>query len=309
MDEITDGLGKSKSFSFCVYFMHQYATARITNTLGNQKVNVYDGTFKQLAYNEHLDITIQSGAVKGMMVGRDNSNNLFFTFNNIQGNHGWQQMGDERVLPPRTPFGTPFFTPEYTSKETPFSTAHSTPYLTAFRTAFSTPFKTAFSTQHSTPFSTPFMTFIKTPSQTDSSQPEPTLEPPTPSVTSETESKSSPNPLIPVRTIETTPEATWDGQYDDPPNVIIRGDDIPEIHETHPPIQTNFIKTDVPKKTTYVNVSVGTILIVVVVTLTVVNVVRSYKRIRNGLNDYQADDVDDLSIESEFFSSYETDDY
>ncbi|EAY04519.1 hypothetical protein TVAG_453370 [Trichomonas vaginalis G3] len=94
-------------------------------------------------------------------------------------------------------------------------------------------------------------------------------------------SVATPQPRMFDSTPFMTPDETWDGGWNDPPNVIVRGNDVPEIHETHPPIQTKYIKTNVPKVTKIINVTAGTGVIVVVVVLTVINIVRTFHRIKS----------------------------
>lgn len=124
---------------------------------------------------------------------------------------------------------------------------------------------------------------------------EPTLEPPKPS-----------SPTVQIQsTPEDTPDATWEGDWDDPPGVIIRGNDIPEIQETHPPIQTNYIKTEVPKVTKFINVSCGTGVIVAIVILTVLNIARTIRRIKVHGNETFSnnDEFEDLSSSFLLYSS------
>lgn len=52
-----------------------------------------------------------------------------------------------------------------------------------------------------------------------------------------------------------TPDTSWNGEWDDENNIIIRGDDIPMIKKTQPPLQTDYVKTEVPKVVIVVNIS------------------------------------------------------
>ncbi|EAY00731.1 hypothetical protein TVAG_085650 [Trichomonas vaginalis G3] len=126
--------------------------------------------------------------------------------------------------------------------------------------------------------------------------PEPTTEPPVVSTTTGTETPT-PIPGVPD---PTTPLPTWDGEWEEEPNVIVRGDDIPEIAETHPPIQTNYIKTEVSKVQTVVTISSGTVIVSVVVVLTVVNIVRSYKKVKDIVHDVNNSDVEDFSFSESY---------
>lgn len=109
---------------------------------------------------------------------------------------------------------------------------------------------------------------------------------------------------IAARTPNFTPFPTWNGLYADPPGVIIRGDDIPEIRETHPPIPTDFILPEVPKATKIATISTGTILIIVIVILTILNIFRSAKKLKDSRVQFEDSDVSDLEITNSISYTY-----
>ena len=112
----------------------------------------------------------------------------------------------------------------------------------------------------------------------------------------------TPEPSISQQTSisQRTPEPTWNGRWADPPNEIIRGEDIPEIRETHPPIRTKYQKTPVSKKASAINISLGTIVVIIVLMFSVFNLVRSCR----VLNNLDEEEVDDIQSQNEFsFSS------
>ena len=158
----------------------------------------------------------------------------------------------------------------------------------------------------------PTTEFTPEPPPTTESTPEPppptTESTPAPPATTEPtpEPPKSSSPTVQIQsTPEDTPDATWEGDWDDPPGVIIRGNDIPEIQETHPPIQTNYIKTEVPKVTKFINVSCGTGVIVAIVILTVLNIARTIRRIKVHGNETFSnnDEFEDLSSSFLLYSS------
>ncbi|EAY22679.1 hypothetical protein TVAG_476080 [Trichomonas vaginalis G3] len=242
--------------------------------------------------------------------------------------------------PSITAFSTPFDTVSSTQATTPyitaFSTPHSTPYITNFNTPFDTPFSTAFSTAHSTPastahktpfstqFSTPFSTAFSTPYQTNGVTPHVSPPPRTNSETPFSTAESTPA-ITPVETeIPATPEETastsvyiktprwtvkptatpyFDGYEGTPidPNPIIVA-----IKETHPPIQTDYIKPTVAKTKKIITVSMGTAMIVSIITLSVVNIIRQTFKIRQIMkgNADQALFSDPDNWESFTFSFY-----
>lgn len=110
---------------------------------------------------------------------------------------------------------------------------------------------------------------------------------------------------VPTKYIGTpppTPAESWDGRWLDPSNVIIRGEEIPEIHETYPPLQTDYVKAEVPKVKKIVTFSTGSIIIVVVVALTIINILRTYNRIQRVKGEFEGSAVEsDLDLSSEFY--------
>lgn len=95
----------------------------------------------------------------------------------------------------------------------------------------------------------------------------------------------------------------WDGEWDDPPNVIIRGNDIPQILETHPPLQTEYVKTEYPKVRVVATISTGTIIAIVVIVFTVINFFRSAKKVKTIVNEFSNSDASDLTISDLDFDS------
>ncbi|EAY23614.1 hypothetical protein TVAG_119510 [Trichomonas vaginalis G3] len=195
----------------------------------------------------------------------------------------------------KTPFTTFYKTPFSTVEKTPFSTAYTTPIITPRPSNGGTPapsdFPTPFSTAHKTAFETPYSTVKTTPSETDI--------PATPA--------ESPSTYIKTPRWTAFPSATpYEDEYDQPgydPNPIIV-----EIKETHPPIQTEFVKTEVPKVKAAINIASGTALIVVIVILTVINIIRNirlaYKVIKGDDPAFFGDDGDEFDSLS-FSYSYD----
>lgn len=103
-----------------------------------------------------------------------------------------------------------------------------------------------------------------------------------------------------------TAKPTWDGLYDDPPNIIIRGEDIPQVIERQPPLQTNYVRTDVPKGTVVINATIATILIVIISIFTIINIIRTAKNVRKKGQSSSASEIDFEFTESEVYITDET---
>lgn len=96
-----------------------------------------------------------------------------------------------------------------------------------------------------------------------------------------------------INTYSSTVPATWDGEYEDEPGIIIRGDDNPEIRDTHYPIQTKYIKTDVPKGRAAANITIGTVTVITILSITVINIVYSARKVTGkGEDEINEDDFD-----------------
>lgn len=141
--------------------------------------------------------------------------------------------------------------------------------------------------------------------------PTPTNSPyPTPKKTLEdTPARTPKRSPWPKRTVypgtpKPTPDQTWDGKWLDPTNVIIRGEEIPEIQETYPPLQTKYIKTAVPKAKKIVTFTTGTAAIIGVVILTIINGFRTYKKLHSNENEYECSESEWDMSSSFYFDSY-----
>ncbi|EAY17799.1 surface antigen BspA-like [Trichomonas vaginalis G3] len=106
--------------------------------------------------------------------------------------------------------------------------------------------------------------------------------------------KATPEPTL---TPMLSPEPTWNGRWLDPPGEIIRENDVPEIRETHPPLQTKYLKTNVPKKTAIVNISTGTILIVIILLYSAFSFMRQCKFVSRLIH---ADEMEEKTMNYHF---------
>ena len=107
------------------------------------------------------------------------------------------------------------------------------------------------------------------------------------------------------KTPERTPEESWDGVWLDPPNVIVRGEDVPEIKETHLPIQTNYVKKEITRVQKAVNIGIGGVFIIITVILGIINIARTYHKLK--YDEYEFSDSNfesDLDLSSSIL--YET---
>ena len=68
-------------------------------------------------------------------------------------------------------------------------------------------------------------------------------------------------------------------EYEDLIDIIERGNDFPIIQETHPPIQTKYVKTELPLINQVVGIATGVILIMAILVLSVINFIRSAVKI------------------------------
>ena len=75
--------------------------------------------------------------------------------------------------------------------------------------------------------------------------------------------------------------------------LIIRGNDIVEIKDTHPPVQTKYVKTELPVVTKAVSITTGSILIIIILVIAVLNFIRTTHEIR------RKEDADPFEIEEE----------
>ena len=152
---------------------------------------------------------------------------------------------------------------------------------------------------------TPRMSLLRTQQQTLEKTLTKTHEQTPEKATSKTEEQTSETPP----TLAQTPVETWDGQWEEQPGEIVKGDDIPEIRETHMPLQTEYIKTEVSVAEAATNISFGVIIIVIIIILTIINIIKTTKTLRKG----KLDEIEASSIELEtddfFDNSSETSEY
>jgi hypothetical protein len=106
-------------------------------------------------------------------------------------------------------------------------------------------------------------------------------------------------------TLEYEPNPTWDGEWAEEPEVIIK-DDYPIIKETHYPIQTGYVLTSVPAVIVVTNISVGAIVISVVIVISVYNFIHTAKKLKKLLNNgkYDADVNSEEYVGLTSFSEY-----
>lgn len=100
-----------------------------------------------------------------------------------------------------------------------------------------------------------------------------------------------------------TPEPSWDGEWEDK-NLIVRGEDVPEIRESYPPLQTEYVKTQIPKMHKVVNISVGTIIILVVVVLTIINMAKTYAKLYSMRVYKSSSCITDISLSTYTYYDY-----
>ena len=82
-------------------------------------------------------------------------------------------------------------------------------------------------------------------------------------------------------TPNSTPNAIWNGEWDDELEVIVKDDDIPIIREFHYPLQTEYVKTSVPSVTAATNVTVGTLIIAIIIVISVYNFMHSVRKLKS----------------------------
>jgi hypothetical protein len=75
------------------------------------------------------------------------------------------------------------------------------------------------------------------------------------------------------------PIPTWDGEWAEHPEVIIKNDDIPVIRVTHYPLQTEYVKTSVPTVITTTNISIGAVAIIIIIVISLYNLIYSAKKL------------------------------
>jgi hypothetical protein len=212
------------------------------------------------------------------------------------------------ITPGRTPDVTPAITPVITPGRTPDVTPVITPDITPGRTPDVTPGRTPAITPAITPVMTPAITPINT-----------SIEPPTeiliitpnitpdvtPNVTPATTPGRTPD-VTPERTPIRTPIPTWDGEWDDV-LIIMKGDDIPVVKETHQPLQTEYVKTSVPSNVATANISIGILVVCIILVVTIFNFINSYRKVMTfreidkGLISLEENNLDLYEIDSKEF--------
>jgi hypothetical protein len=85
-------------------------------------------------------------------------------------------------------------------------------------------------------------------------------------------------------TPEYTPNAIWNGEWDDELGVITKDDDIPIIREFHYPLQTEYVKTSVPSVIFATNVTIGTVVIAIVIVISVYNFRDSVRKLKSMIS-------------------------
>ena len=226
---------------------------------------------------------------------------------------GFDEQFEE--IPRRTPFQTPFATLFDTPYQTPFQTLYNTPHKTLFNTPFQTlfdspyqtPFQTLYKTLYDTPMYTvhatmarsPFRTIEYTPFITGTLLPtlketvtatfKPTVLPPTPA-----QSPKETPARTPIRTMYPSQSPFFDefeGEPYDPNPIVV------EIKETNPPLQTEYVKTEVPTVKTVAVATLGTVIAGIIVSIAVINIFRTFRTLHNPMVEPEAafDDVYELS--------------
>lgn len=191
-----------------------------------------------------------------------------------------------KITPKETPKDTPKITPSDTPRMTPKDTPRDTPSSTPSSSPAKSPVETPKDTPSRTPLeTTPFMTPKDTPSSTPSQTPLETTPVMTP--------KDTPTSWVPTPrwTVKPTQTPYFDGYaglpYD--PNPIIVA-----IKETHPPIPTEYVPQAVGYVRKVATIATGTIIVILIVILAVVNVVRSTtKVIRARMNPNKTETTED----------------
>jgi predicted outer membrane repeat protein len=116
----------------------------------------------------------------------------------------------------------------------------------------------------------------------------------------------SKTPTTATMHLSPTLEYTLDGEWAEIPGVIIKDDDIPVVHETHFPLQTNYYKTPVSSVTSAANISIGAIVIAVIIGISVYNFLRSGQKLKklfkNGKYDVNVNSNEFLSHSSSYSS-------
>lgn len=202
-----------------------------------------------------------------------------------------------------TPSNTPQSTPHDTPSTTPSITPSESPIFTPSITPSTTPYKTPESTPYSTPSSTPSIISTETPKSISSIIISPTTSYETPISTAyiasyadtpintpqETVSKNIKSLIYvptPRWTVKPTQSPYFDGYaglpYDPNPIKIA-------IKETQPPLPTEFVPHFVGHVKKVVNIASGTIILIVVIVLTVLNLIRSAFTVKRTI--IQSDNV------------------
>lgn len=305
IQDYADSYGKPGS-AFCVIFLQQKISARVTNTLlESDKLSYLVKDKKYMTIGHRKTIRLDDTNIPLYLffnISQDTRQRNFVV--NVNDRAG-TLPNDIFVIDKDVPSKAPDETGDVEETDSEDLDNHEET-ATEEEPEVSTPTETTSETTTMTvessdspsepPVETTTVATSEPPSETSQ---EPTQDPPVES--SERKPTSEPiipseDPIYPDQTPISTPDATWEGDWDDPPNVIIRGDDIPMIHETHPPVQTEYIKTEVPKVVKFVNVSCGTGIIIAIVALTLFNILRTARRIKlQGAEFASNDSFDDLS--------------
>ncbi|EAY06910.1 serine/threonine-protein kinase C, putative [Trichomonas vaginalis G3] len=301
------------SDTLCVFFLQRKATISFTSSISDwADFTALEGFDDQdpttISQNQAYTLTVDAKPIilKFQCASGDE---LRVTITNVQGGGRYEGFGSTNINPtPPEPENTPTEVPTPSpATPTPATPTPATPTPATPTPATPTP---------ATP--TPATPTPATPTPATPTPATPTPATPTPATpTPATHTPATPNPETPIPetpnnpqkspdTYSPTPDATWDGEYDDPPNVLIRGNDIPQIFDSHPPIQTNYVKTPPPKEVVVISISSATIIAIAGISLSVFNAVRSAKLVKDIVNgvDVEGDDNDDFSFESWIDLSY-----
>lgn len=282
--------------TICVLFMQSDGKAAIKNTLGSSSLYYFYRTSssalstREIRNSATTTLTAGNSPIYLKMKITSSSKNL--DFNIIESSISLPEylfsdtdVVNEYVTYPfpdraKTPLPTPTQSPSASPSMSPLPTRSRSPARTASptpeRSPTQSPSPTLMPTQSilptlsatpyvPTPESTP--NIPETTSQTQISNETEESQNTEPSDTKEnTEATPHVEPQISNSDITSnTPRATWNGLWADHPYVIIRGNDIPQIQEYHPPIPTKYKRKSLPQPANAIFVSIGVVCCVVLV--------------------------------------------
>jgi hypothetical protein len=133
----------------------------------------------------------------------------------------------------------------------------------------------------------------------------PTMTPVTPAPTLDD------TPITPAPTLKDSPIPTWDGEWAEEPEVVIKIDDFPIIRGTHYPLQTDYVRTSVSSVTAVTSISAGAVATVGIVVISLYNFISTAKKLTNAVQNENIN-IDTCEANSEdyigptSFSNYST---